>query len=177
MPTSLNKWPVVPSSIDPRLRVIKIPGTKRSVRVRRDAAPLFAAFLADWQRLMPERLKLDKGPVDGYVKRPPRLGQGWSNHASGTAVDVRYDVLKPDGKAHMTAAEKKILKKIVDTYVTWDQHNVLANGAWWKTVDEMHTELSQGWDRNAKRDTTRADVANVIARLKIDKNGNRPLES
>lgn len=125
---------------------------------------------------MPKRLKLDTGPVDGYAKRPPRQGQGWSNHASGTAVDVRYDVLKADGKRHMTDAELRTLKKILKQYVTADGHAVLASGANWRTVDEMHTELSQGWDVGAKRDTNRADVAEVIKRLRIDRDGNRPLE-
>ncbi len=125
---------------------------------------------------MPARLKLDTGPVDGWNYRPSRLEKGLSDHASGTAVDVRYDVLKPDGKAHMTAAEKKILDGILAQYVTNDGHRVLANGAWWaKVKDEMHTELSQGWDRGAKRNTTEKDVANVIKHLKIDKNGVRPL--
>ncbi len=125
---------------------------------------------------MPARLKLDTGPVDGWNYRPSRLEKGLSDHASGTAVDVRYDVLKPDGKAHMTAAEKKILDGILAQYVTADGHRVLANGAWWSKVkDEMHTELSQGWDRGAKRNTTAKDVENVIKRLKIDKNGVRPL--
>ena len=176
MAISLNGWTAIRFRADPRLRTIKIPGTKRTVTVSRSAAPLFAAFLADWERLMPARLKLDTGPVDGWNYRPSRLEKGLSDHASGTAVDVRYDVLKPDGKAHMTAAEKKILDGVLAQYVTADGHRVLANGAWWaKVKDEMHTELSQGWDRGAKRNTTAKDVANVIKHLKIDKNGVRPL--
>lgn len=140
----------------------------------RAAAPLMAAFLADWQKRMPDRLKLDTGPVDSYNYRKSRLVDGFSNHASGTAVDVRYDVLKPDGRPHMNARERSILDKILGEYVTDDGHRVLANGEWWsRKVDGMHTELSQGWDRGAKRDTTKADVLNVIKRLGIDSNGNR----
>lgn len=174
MAISLNGWTAIRLRIDPRLRTIKVPGTKRQVTVARSAAPLFAAFLHDWDARMPTRLKLDQGPLDGWNYRKSRLEKGLSNHASGSAVDARYDVLKPDGKKHMTAAEKKILDGILAEYVTTDGHRVLANGAWWKTVDEMHTELSQGWDRGAKRDTTSADVANCLKHLKIDKNGNRP---
>lgn len=174
MAISLNGWTAIRFRADPRLRTIKVPGTKRQVTVARNAAPLFAAFLADWDSRMPARLKLDKGPLDGWNYRPSRLEKGLSNHSSGSAVDARYDVLKADGKKHMTAAEKKILDGILAEYMTTDGHRVLANGAWWNTVDEMHTELSQGWDRGAKRTTTNADVANVIKHLKIDKNGNRP---
>jgi hypothetical protein len=179
MANSLNGWPAIPTilnKIDPRLRTITIPGTKRQVTVRRGAAPLFAAFLADWQKEMPARLKLDVGPIGGYVYRESRFNpkaSGLSNHASGTAVDVRWDVLLADNKRHMTAAETAILKKILSRYVTKDGHHVLANGYLWHTCDEMHTELSQGWDYGAKRYTTMADVNEVVGRLKIDKNGVR----
>jgi hypothetical protein len=172
---SFNGWTAVRFRADPRLRLIRIPGTKRTVTLARSAAPLFAAFLHDWDDRMPARLKLDKGPVDGWAYRPSRLEKGLSNHASGSAVDVRYDVLKPDGKSHMTAAEKKVLDGILKEYVTPDGHRVLANGAWWNAphIDEMHTELSQDWDRGAKRNTTSADVASAIKHLGIDKDGVR----
>ena len=41
----------------------------------------------------------------------------------------------------------------------------------------MHTELSQAWDtgNGAKRNTTLKDVQEVIAALKIDAHGVRPL--
>lgn len=174
MATSLNGWPGIRLRVDPRLRSIKIPGTNRQITVRREAAPLFAAFLADWQKEMPDRLKLDTGPIGGWNYREARLTTGLSNHSSGTAVDVRWDVLKADGKPHMNANEKAILNKILDRYKTDDGHRVLANGEWWNHKDGMHTELSQSWDRGAKRNTTLADVRNVIKRLKIDKDGKRP---
>ena len=175
MATSLNGWTAIKYAVDPRLRTIKIPGTTRSVRVARSAAPLFAAFLRDWNREMPARLRLNPGPVDGWNYRPSRLSTGLSNHSSGTAVDCRYDVLKADNKHHMTAEETKTLKAILARYVTADGHHVLANGYAWKSCDEMHTELSQSWDVGAKRNTTPKDVAEVIKRLKIDKDGMRPL--
>lgn len=175
MATTLNGWTAIRLAADPRLRTITIPGTTRKVRVARAAAPLFAAFLADWQRLMPKRLSLVPGPVDGWNYRPSRFTTGLSNHASGTAVDARYDVLKADNQHHFTPAEVKILKGILAQYVTRDGHHVLANGYSWKKCDEMHTELSQSWDVGAKRNTTAKDVAEVIARLNIDKNGKRPL--
>lgn len=170
---SLNGFTAIKNSFDPRLRLITIPGTNRKVRFRRAVAPVFAAFLADWHKEMPKRLKLDTGPVDGWNYRPARSNDGFSNHASGTAVDVRYDVLKPDGLKHMTAAEKRILDEILDRYKTADGHRILANGEWWKKADGMHTELSQDWDRGAKRNTTLADVKEVQRLLGIDSNGNR----
>ena len=173
MAKSLNNWPVIMTAADPRLRTIAIPGTKRTVRARRSVAPVLAAFLADWHAEMPERLKLDKGPVDGWVFRKSRFVNKYSNHASGTAVDLRYDVLKPDGKPHMSQTEKKILNRILDRYKTSDGHRIFANGEWWRKPDGMHTELSQSWDRGALRNTTHKDVKEVQRLLGIDKNGNR----
>ena len=177
MGTSLNGWPAITPALAPvRLRTITIPGTKRSIRLAKGCAALFAAFLADWNEEMPARLKLDKGPVDGWNYRQARAADGFSNHASGTACDVRYDVLKADDKQHMTKAETDTLKRILARYVTADGHHVISNGYAWGKVDEMHSELSQAWDHKngAKRDTTQKDVDEVVARLHIDKNGMRP---
>ena len=173
MATSLNGWLVIKTSIDPRLRLIKIPGTNRRVRFRRAVAPVFAAFLADWNREMPDRLKLNKGPLDGWTYRFSRYVKNYSNHASGTAVDARYDILKPDGKPHMTKKERQILDNILNRYKTYDGHRIFANGEWWRKNDGMHTELSQSWDRGAKRNTTMKDVKEVKKILGIDKKGNR----
>lgn len=173
MAKSLNGWPVIMTAADPRLMTIKIPGTNRTIRARRAVAPVLAAFLADWHAEMPKRLKLDDGPVDGWVFRKSRFVDGYSNHASGTAVDLRYDVLKPDGKPHMTQNEMKILNRILDRYKTADGHRIFANGEWWRKPDGMHTELSQSWDRGALRDTTLADVKQVQKLLGIDSKGNR----
>lgn len=175
MATSLNGWTVIKKWSDTRLRTIKIPGTSRTIRVRRAVAPVLASFLSDWHEEMPQRLKLDEGPVDGWVYRKSRFVDKYSNHASGTATDVRYDVLKPDGKPHMNMTEKRTLNKILDRYTTGDGHRIFANGEWWRKPDGMHTELSQSWDRGAKRDTTFDDVKEVQKLLGIDKNGNRSL--
>lgn len=173
MATSLNKWRVITSRSNPMLRTIQVPGTTRKITLRRAVAPVFAAFLADWHAEMPKRLKLTTGPVEGYNYRTSRFTSGLSNHASGTACDIKYDVLKPDNKRHMTDEEREILKRILDRYVTADGHHIFANGYSWKNCDEMHTELSQGWDVGAKRYTTFKDVKEVKRRLKIDNQGIR----
>lgn len=177
MATTLNGWPAIPSSPSIMLRTIKIPGTTRKITVRTACAPLFAAYFADWQRLMPERMSLNPGPTDGYNYRPSRLTEGLSNHSSGTAVDVLYSTVLPaDGKPHMTKQEKAILNSILDVYVTSDGHRVLANGEWWNHADGMHTEISQAWDRKCKRNTTIHDVNEVIGLLKINTMGVRPVK-
>lgn len=178
MATTLNGWDAIPDGASKNLRTIEIPGTKRKIKVHREAAPLFAAFYADWQREMPKRMDLNPGPTDGWNYRPSRMVKGLSNHSSGTAVDVLYtSVLPADGKPHMTREEKQILDRILSRYVTGDGHRVLANGEWWNPphCDGMHTELSQSWDRGARRNTTVGDVREVIKRLNIDENGIRPI--
>jgi len=172
----MNGWQVIKTWADPRLRTIRIPGTKRKITVRRCAAPLFAAFYADWQKRMPAKYDLNPGPTDGYQYRKSRFNDNYSNHASGTAVDVLYSsVLPADGKPHMNDKAKMTLNDILAEYVTADGHRVLANGEWWKPphCDGMHTELSQSWDRHAKRNTTKADVMQVRKRLGIKRNGVR----
>jgi hypothetical protein len=177
MATTLNGWPAITSATSNDLRTITIPGTKKRITVQKDAAPLFAAFYADWERRMPNRMKLENGMIACWNYRYSRYDtKALSNHASATAVDCLNDTVLPaDGQAHMTSEEKAILDDILSLYVTDDGHRVLANGEWWNTPhkDGMHTELSQAWDRYAKRNTTLADVRNVINRLGIDKDGNR----
>jgi len=175
MATSLNGWPVLFAG-DSRIKTGTIPGTTRSLTMRDVCLPLFLHFCAAWHLEMPARLKLDHGPVDGLEVRTSRVSQNYSDHASGSAVDLRYDILKADHQLHMTVEETTILKRILSRYVTSDGHHVLANGYVWKVgafADEMHTELSQGWDtkNGAKRNTTPADVQEVIKRLGIQPDG------
>ena len=179
METSLNGWPAIKDAHDPNLVGIRIPGTSHTIHAAKGPHLVFAAFLADWNRLMPARLKLtDKQMVACWVYRQARSGAGLSNHASGTAVDVCWNtVLKADNQKHMTAIENQTLKQILGWYVTADGHHIISNGEHWGRADGMHNELSQKWDKEAgaKRTTTMKDVQEVIDRLKIDAKGNRPL--
>lgn len=178
METSLNGWTAIKDSHSPNLIGITIPTTNHTIHAAKGPHIVFAAYLADWNRLMTDRLKLtDKQMVACWVYRQARSGAGLSNHSSGTAVDVCWNtVLKADNKKHMTAEENTILKKILSFYVTSDGHHILSNGEHWGQSDGMHTELSQGWDKEAgaKRTTTMKDVIEVINILKIDSHGKRP---
>lgn len=179
METSLNGWPAIKDAHDPRLVAITIPGTSHTIHSVKGPHVVFAAYLADWNRLMPARLKLTKNQmVACWNYRQARSGAGLSNHASATAVDVCWNtVLKADNQKHMTAQENAILKQILDVYVTADGHHIISNGEHWGRADGMHNELSQKWDKEAgaKRNTTMKDVQEVIDRLKIDSKGRRPL--
>lgn len=175
--SSLNGWPVLFPG-DKRIKTGTIPGTTRRLTLRADVLPLFLHFAAAWNDEMPDRLKLTdaRNQVDSLEVRAARAADGYSDHASGTAVDFAYRVLLADHQLHMTSQERTILARILGRYVTADGHHVLANGYLWtpgKFADEMHTELSQGWDHanGAKRNTTAADVRSVIAKLGIHPDG------
>lgn len=173
---SLNGWPVLDDG-DPRIATGIIPGTDRKLTLAKACLPLFLHFCAAWNKEMPARLKLTdhRNEVDGHEVRQARNANAYSNHASGTAVDLSYRVLLADNERHMTDEERTILKRILSRYVTTDGHWVLGNGYAWHHVDEMHTELNQSWEVGAKRNTTLADVQDVIKRLGIKADGTTSL--
>lgn len=176
MATSLNGWPVIAGVGGGQLSRRIVPGTTRSVTLQKDALPLFLAYLADWHKtVMPiDGSSKYLGP-DGWEYRMARTGAGWSSHSSGTAVDVRYDVLKADHQRHMTPAQINAVHRLLDKYVDGDGRRVFGWGGDWKIgvyCDEMHTELAQSWAAGANgRATTLADVKAVIARLHIRPDG------
>jgi hypothetical protein len=173
--TSLNGWAGISTS-GPALARRVVPGTGRAVTLQVDALPLFLAFLADWHKTV---MPIDGKPTylgpDGWEYREARTGAGLSNHASGTAVDVRYDVLKADHQRHMTDAQIAAVHRLLDKYVDKDGRRVFGWGGDWKVgvyCDEMHTELAQSWAIGARgRATTKADVLAVVARLGIRPDG------
>lgn len=178
MTTCLNGWPAYQSQTDRHLKWMTIPTVGRQILVNRIAARAFAAFYADWERLMTKRLTLTTGPLDAWEYREARQASGLSNHAGGVAVDVRYDILKADGKAHMTARESKIVRKLLDVYVTPDGRRIFGWGGDWSpgSVDEMHLEIAQGWAIGAGgQDITPQDVKDCIKHLRIKRDGTRPL--
>lgn len=175
MTTSLNGWAGIPAS-GPALATRRIPGTTRSVTLQVDALPLFLAYLADWHKTV---MPIDGSPAylgpDGWEYRQARTGAGLSNHASGTAVDVRYDVLKADHQRHMTPTQIAAVHRLLDKYVDANGRRVFGWGGDWKIgtyCDEMHTELAQSWAAGAQgRSTTLADVRAVIKHLGIRPDG------
>jgi hypothetical protein len=169
---SLNGWAQITSSASPSLRAILIPGTHHTINVRRECAPVFAAALAQVNLHV---IALDAGPVDGWVNRQARTGAGLSNHASGTAVDFRYDVLKADHKRHMTGAQITAMHAILAHFVTSKGKRIFGWGGDWKVgtfCDEMHLEIGQDWEPGVGSFVSAVDVVDVQKRLRIDANGN-----
>jgi hypothetical protein len=171
MGTSLNGWAAPPA----RLATGTVPGTKKKVTLQADVLPLFLALLSDIHKtVVPIDVPSALGP-DGFEYRDARTGAGLSNHASGTAVDVRYDLMKADRKKHLNDAQTAACHKLLDKYVDSNGRRIFGWGGDWKLgvyMDEMHWEIIQSWSSGAYgRKTTVQDVKNVIARLKIQPDG------
>ncbi|CAB4173510.1 hypothetical protein UFOVP1183_49 [uncultured Caudovirales phage] len=86
MATSINGW-VVLEPTDPHLVTRVIPGTTRKLRMRDDVLPLFLALAAEYHRTI---AKIDTGTLDdwGYAHRIANASTKWSDHSSGTAMDL-----------------------------------------------------------------------------------------
>jgi hypothetical protein len=141
--TSLNGWPVIPKYGDPRLVTLDIPGTKRRLTLARDAAPLLVALAADYHRWV---APLDVGPWDegGYNPRKANGANAWSNHASGSAMDLNWSAEGAQGSARgkaffaTTRARLGIarIKAVYGDVITW--------GGDWRAQDFMHFEIAAG---------------------------------
>jgi len=133
MATSQNGWPVVTSGTSSTLVAIpRIVG-----RVRKGAvATVFAAFIERFDREVED---VDLGRDDwGYAYRPVRgKASGYSNHASGTAVDLnatRHVLGKVNTfSANQRAALARLLKDF--PVIRW-------GGSYSGRKDEMHFEIN-----------------------------------
>lgn len=160
MATSINGYPV----LGPRssyLSTKRVPGTTKSVRLRSDIQPVFLALLSEIDKTV---INLDGGPLDGYAYRYSRYVTKWSNHSSGTATDMRYDVLKADHRRHMSSAQRAQMNRLLNKYVINGKKVFTWGGNWSsRAMDEMHLEISRG--------VTVKDVKALQAKLRIDSNG------
>ena len=172
---SLSRWPVIADGNSSQLVTILVPGTSKRVKLQKDVAPVFAAFLSEWHKTVhsidyPGAL----GP-DGWEYRVARLGGGWSNHSAAVACDITYDWLKADHQRHMNTTEIAAVNRLLDKYVTADGRRIFGWGGDWKVgtaCDEMHVESVQGWSPGARGIyATAADFKAVQTRLGINADG------
>lgn len=163
MPNSINGWPVLePGS--KHLATGKVPNADRRLTTRREALPLFLALAADYHRWVKP---IDVGTWDegGYNYRKSRVNSSWSNHSSGTAIDINWSK-----EGSQSLRNKR--------FWAWPKHKlairrlkalypILNWGGDWsdRYYDPMHWELKKG--------TTVADVDRLIAKLGITNAGVR----
>lgn len=168
---SINGWDVITKQTDSRLVSKVIPGTKIRLRMRKDVLKLFLALAADYNR---EVAKLRAGECGAYVCRQAKLSKPgtWSDHASGTAVDLNWNhegAVGPNGgMKKMTEEQIAACAAIKKRYkiVIWGGDKARGGDyAQSKNWDPMHFALKPG--------TTLEDVKRVTASLGIDDAGVR----
>lgn len=174
MPNSINGWEVLdnPPWSDPRLDTKAIPGVpSRKLKLRREVLPLFLALAKDYHDTIEP---IDQGELDdwSYSYRDARFSTSWSDHASGTAIDLNASKEGWLGMNNYSwwanPSRHRAAKAIKDRYevVMWggstDFGGDYRNGP---TVDWMHWAIKPG--------VTVAQVQDVIRKLGIDENGVR----
>jgi hypothetical protein len=163
MPTSLNGWPVLTSG-STLLRWGTVPHTTRKIRMHKDVLPLFLALAFDYDEWI---APIDVGTFDdaGYAYRQSNGSAGWSNHASGTALDLNWSkegAQRPSNRAFW--AKNDI--RLHTTQIKRIYHVVDWGGDWSaKFWDPMHWEIGHG--------ITRLHIAQQIHKLGIDAKGVR----
>jgi hypothetical protein len=148
MATSQNGWSVIASGTSPLLVTIpKIAGRVRAGDVATVLAYLVARFDAEVE-------DVDLGADDwGYAYRPiAGKTSGFSNHASGTAIDLNATRHPLGARGTFTPAQRAAIRRILsdlDGVVRW-------GGDYTARADEMHFEIV----------ATAARVAAVAARIR-----------
>lgn len=170
MPNSINGWEVIRSYGDPLLATGRVPGTTVKLKMRAEVLRLFLALAADYHR---EVAKLRPRECGAFNPRHSALNPNvWSDHASGTAVDLNWGhegAVGPNGgMKYMNKRQIDGCAEIKKRYeiVIWGGD--AARGGDYRQErfwDPMHYALKPG--------TTLADVKRVIKKLGIDKYGRR----
>jgi len=166
--TSINRWPVLAPG-DARLRTAPIGTTGIRVTMRSDVLPLFIALALDYDR---EVAPLRRGECGAYNYREARASTAWSDHSSGTAIDLNWGHEGAQGlyggMATMSTKQIRACAAIKHRYqiVIWGGDKAKGGDyAIPRNWDPMHFALRPG--------TTPADVQRVIRELNIDADGIR----
>lgn len=180
MPTSINGWPVLEGGYgDPRLKTLPIPGCpSRKLTMRAEVLPLFLALASDYHRTI---APLDQGEWDewSYNLRPARTSTSWSNHSSGTAVDLNASAEGARGTS--SAGWWRTARRNVKAWRIRRRYEIVNWGGWAEYADDPKTPQREGWEAawsdpmhwELRAGTTVADVQRVIAKLGIKPDGTR----
>jgi hypothetical protein len=159
-PVSSNGWPVLEGH---QVATWHLPGADRAFTLAPGPPGFLLAHFALWFHECVEPLNV--APFDdwGYARRLIRGSSStWSNHASGTAIDLNATV-HPLGvrdtfsEAHYALIRTRLRGRYAQT-IAW--------GAEWRSrADEMHYEIA----------TSRADVSALVDYLRRTARGRRLL--
>lgn len=130
--TTLNGFQVCPSSS--QLGTFRVPGTSRSLTVRRDIAPLLIGAAAEWHAKV-EPITVNPFDDWGYACRRIRGGAGWSYHSTGCAIDLNATEHPLGRRGTVTRGQAATIRAIARSYgLRW--------GGDWSRPDEMHLEVA-----------------------------------
>ena len=147
--TSQNGWTVIPSGTDKRL--VRIPRILGRVR-KGDVAVIFEDLVTYFDEHVED---VDQGEDDwGYAFRSIRgQSSGYSNHASGTAIDLNATQHPLGARGTFSdAQEKRIRVMLKERYLG----KIRWGGDYQNRADEMHFEING----------SAADLRRVVAHLK-----------
>lgn len=135
--TSYNGWPVGTPASSIGVAPYTIPGTSLSISLKSGDVATVMLYVA--RRFNAEVEALRSGQVGGYSYRKNVNNPSvWSNHASGTAMDLNWE-LHPNGSAGtFSAGQVSVIRNIlnyVGAVVFW-------GGDYRGTIDEMHFEIN-----------------------------------
>ena len=169
MPASINGWPVLdnPPWGDPRARKDKVPGVGTQLWVRRECWPLFAALVRDYHNtIRPVTIS------DGYDYREARAASAWSDHSSGTAVDINYNAEGAQGTGQRSWWERA--RHYIKASTLKRRYAIVIWGGAADLGGDYHQPQNWDWMHWAlKPGTSVADVQKVLKRLRIDNDGVR----
>ena len=132
---SQNGWPISQNH-DIGIKSFNVPGTGIQLRCAEAVAPMLVGLAAEFHKYIEP---IDGGQPDdwGYAHRMIRNdAKVWSNHASGTAIDLNSS-LHPLGKSCTFDAKKvPMIQALAKKYgCTW-------GGDYKNRKDEMHFEIA-----------------------------------
>lgn len=137
MAKSQNGFEVVPEYGKPTLTGnVTVPGTKVQLLGGVLTGDVATVLLYVAQRFHNEVEPLEDGQCWGYAKRVIAGTDAWSNHASGTAIDLNSVLHKQGFRNTFNPMQRDAIRRIVK-----DCQGVVRWGGYFDFVDEMHWEI------------------------------------
>jgi len=135
MKKSQNGWPASEDQKEINIKIFKVKGTDRKMRLQKDAGVILTAFAAEFHAQVEP---IDEGVFDdwAYAYRDVRGSDSdLSNHASGTAIDLNATKHPLGAQNTFTKQQVVIIRELSKKYgIRW-------GGDYAKRKDEQHWEI------------------------------------
>jgi hypothetical protein len=145
MTKSQNGWPASKDEKEIGIKIFKIEGTDRKMRLQQDAGVILAAFAAEFHAQVEP---IDDPEIDdwGYAYRDVRGSDSvLSNHSSGTAIDLNARKHPLGAQNTFTKQQTRVIRELTEKYgLRW-------GGDYSKRKDEMHWEVVETPDEVKER--------------------------